>query len=180
MKGLVFTEFMDMVDQAFSVEVCENLIDMSNLPSKGVYTSVGTYNFSEMETLVSNLSKLTGTAISDLLKSLGEHLFGRFLAVFPDFFSGFGSSFEFLPRVQSYVHLEVCKLYPDAELPAFSCDSSVPGRLLMTYRSTRNIPDLAEGLIRACISHFGESIAVTREDIGGPMSETRFVLSRRN
>jgi len=48
MKGSVFTEFMDMIDQTFSVEVCENLIDISNLPSQGIYTSVGTYDFSEI------------------------------------------------------------------------------------------------------------------------------------
>ena len=42
MKGLVFTEFLELVDEQFSFETCEQIIEMSDLPSGGIYTSVGT------------------------------------------------------------------------------------------------------------------------------------------
>ena len=83
---------------------------------------------------------------------------------------------EFLPSVENYVHLEVLKLYPDAELPFFSCTSPEPGMMIMTYRSKRNLPDLAEGLILACIDHFDESLLVRRETIEGDPPETRFII----
>ena len=176
MKGMVFTEFLELVDTTFSLETSERLIEMSQLPSDGVYTSVGTYDAREMAMLVTNLSTLTGVPVSDLLKSFGRHLFQRFTATFPEFFEGMRSSLDFLPRVEDYVHLEVRKLYPDAELPSFSCDVAQPGSMVMIYRSTRNLPDLAEGLILACIEHFGESLVVRREDSGENVSETRFVI----
>lgn len=69
---------------------------------------------------------------------------------------------EFLPQVDGYVHLEVRKLYPDAELPSFSCTTPEPGTMVMTYRSKTNLPDLAEGLILGCIDHFGDSVSVKR------------------
>ncbi len=47
MKGVVFVEFLDMVETRFSIETTERLLEMSALPSKGVYTSVGTYSQSE-------------------------------------------------------------------------------------------------------------------------------------
>jgi hypothetical protein len=50
-KGIVFVEFIEMVDNQFSLEMSERLIEMTDLPSKGVYTSVGTYDFNEMLTL---------------------------------------------------------------------------------------------------------------------------------
>lgn len=162
MKGLVFTEFLELVDEKFSLETCERLIEMSNVPSGAVYTSVGTYDAQEMFTLVSGLSTLTGIPVPDLLKTFGRHLFKRFVSVFPVFFEGVESAMEFLPRVEDYVHVEVRKLYPDAELPSFSCATPAPGTMIMTYRSKNNLPDLAEGLILGCIDHFGGFLSVTR------------------
>ena len=51
--------------------------------------------------------------------------------------------------------------------------------LEMTCRSVRHFGDLAEGLIRACIAHFGERVAVRREDLTVTSgSAIRFTLSR--
>lgn len=179
MKGLVFTEFLDLVDERFSFETCERLIEASNLPSGGTYTSVGTYPVQEMVTLVSNLSALTGTPAPDLLKEFGRHLFKRFVSSFPVFFEGIGSSLEFLPRVDGYVHLEVRKLYPDAELPSFSCAAPGDGTLVMTYRSNNALADLAEGLILGCVEHFGEPLVVTRQPGESGAPETVFTISAK-
>lgn len=176
MKGMVFTEFLELVDEKFSFEITERLIEMSQLPSDGIYTAVGTYDYQEIVTLVSNLSTLTDATVSDLLKAFGRHLFQRFVLSFPLFFEGMCSSMEFLPRVQDYVHSEVRKLYPDAELPNFSCSKPEGGTMIMTYRSSRNLADLAEGLILACIDHFGESLSVEREKSPDDASETRFII----
>jgi hypothetical protein len=47
----------------------------------------------------------------------------------------------------------------------------------MGYRSARPLADLADGLIRGCIEHFGEPIRVVREDLPGePGTSARFVL----
>ena len=51
------------------------------------------------------------------------------------------------------------------------------GGLVMGYRSARPLADLADGLIRGCIEHFGEPIRVVREDLPGePGTSARFVL----
>jgi len=42
MKGVVFTEFFEFVEGRFSPEIAEQIIESSALPSKGIYTSVGT------------------------------------------------------------------------------------------------------------------------------------------
>jgi hypothetical protein len=177
MKGMVFTEFFELVDEQFSMETSERLIEMSDLPSLGVYTSVGTYDRREMVALVSNLSTLTGVPVSDLLKAFGRHLFYRFTIKFPEFFEGVGSTIEFLPRVEDVVHLEVRKLYADAELPTFSCTAPRPGTMVMVYRSQTNLPDLAEGLLLACIEHFGEPLKISREDRTGDLPETIFTIA---
>lgn len=179
MKGMVFTEFFELVDDLFSIETSEQLIEMSELPHGGIYTAVGTYNSQEMFTLVSNLATLTKTPVADLLKAFGRHLFSRFLTSFPEFFNGMNSALAFLPSVDSFVHMEVRKLYPDAELPSFSCEQTEPGSMVMIYRSKRNLSDLAEGLISACIEHFGDDLVLSRETISVPEPHTRFLLKPR-
>lgn len=177
MKGLVFTEFFELVDKEFSMETSEQLIEMSDLPSGAIYTSVGTYDPKEMVTLVTNLAKLTGISVPDLLRTFGRHLWQFFLVSYPMLFEGMSSSMEFLPRVNDYVHMEVQKLYPDAELPTFESEMVKEGQLIITYRSVRNLPDLAEGLIRQCIEHFGESMKIKRETIPGETPATRFTIT---
>ena len=43
MKGIVFREFISMVENEFSIETADEIITASNLKSEGAYTSVGTY-----------------------------------------------------------------------------------------------------------------------------------------
>lgn len=178
MKGVVFTEFFEFVEGRFSSDIAEQLIESSDLPSKGIYTSVGTYDHGEMVTLVSNLSIIVGIGVPDLLKEFGKHLLRQFVAKFPAFFDGISSTFEFLPKVDGFVHVEVKKLYPDAELPTFSCVFPAPGQLQMTYESDRNLPDLAEGLISGCLEHFGEHMKVVRNNVPGNPRATLFTITK--
>lgn len=63
MKGIVFTEFIEMVEEVYSPEMVDILLDSVTLSSKGAYTSVGTYDHHELVVLVAELSKRTGTEI---------------------------------------------------------------------------------------------------------------------
>jgi len=127
--------------------------------------------------LVTRLSESTGIEVPDLIRVFGKHLFSRFLELYPVFFEGIESSFEFVESVQNYVHLEVQKLYSDAELPTFACESTQPGRLFMNYHSSRPFGDLAEGLLYGCIDHFGDDITLQREDLASTEgTSVRFTL----
>ena len=177
MKGVVFTEFIELVEGRFSIPLAEQMLETTELPSGGVYTAVGTYDSAEMVALVNRLSALTGVPVPDLLMAFGQHLFGRFTEWFPAFFEGIRSAPDFLVRVDGFVHVEVRKLYPEAELPVFRCERPTQDRLEMTYRSRRKLPDLAEGLIRACYGHFGQPVVVERRSIPGDPEAVLFVLT---
>jgi Haem-NO-binding len=180
MKGIVFTEFLEMVEARFSPSVADHIIAAADLPSRGAYTAVGTYDHSELIHLVTHLSTETGIAGPDLVRTFGTHLFGRFTTSYPHLFDGIGSVFSFLERLDDYIHVEVRKLYPDAELPQFAFAIEDPHSLTLTYRSTRPFADFAEGLLIGCIAHFGEPIDLYREDLAGePGTAARFSLTRR-
>lgn len=179
MKGIVFTEFTDMVDDVFGMQTTETIIENSNLPSGGIYTSVGTYPHSEIVALVTNLSKETGVAISDLVRTFGKHLLGRFSQLFPAFFNGNSDVTHFLSQVDGYIHGEVRKLYPDADLPSLETTRLENGDLEIIYRSDRMMGDLAEGLIAGALDHFGNSHNCLRNDLqqeGGAQC-VRFIIT---
>ncbi len=178
MKGIVFTEFLQLVENKFGLEVADRVIEASNLPTRGAYTSVGTYDHGELLTMVVNLQKQTGLPLGDLVKAFGHYLFQRFVATYPQFFADKISSVDFLQSVDSYIHVEVRKLYPDAELPRFTYEAPQTGVLHMTYQSTRPFAALAEGLIEACIQHFDDGIKLEIQDLsGGKGTHARFVLT---
>lgn len=163
MKGLVFTEFVEMVEETFSPEIADRMITDANVPSGGAYTSVGLYDYTEMLSLVTALSGLTETSVPELVRAFGGYLLGRFVAGHGHFFEGMECTFDFLESVNSTVHTEVLKLYPDAQLPEFTTERQ-GDTLVMVYRSRRPFADLAEGLILGSFDHFNEKVILQRED----------------
>ena len=178
MKGVVFTEFLEMVEDKFSADMVDDIIDDSDLPSEGVYTAVGTYSHKEIIELVSNLSKHTDIAIPDLVRIFGEHLFSRFAALYPVFFPAGTEFFDFLESVETYIHMEVKKLYPDAQLPTFTTTRENNDTLIMNYQSPHPFATLAEGLLKGCMDHFEVDAQITmtdRSNGAGTAAEFRIV-----
>jgi len=180
MKGIVFTKFIEMVEEQLSIDTCEAMIEACDLPSGGAYTSVGTYDHQEMVTLLVQLSKMTGKPVPDLLRSYGHYLFGQFAQLYPVFFEGVTSSLAFAGQIDNVIHVEVMKLYPDAQLPRFETVSMTADDLKIIYRSDRHLGDLAEGLLESCIAHFEEqgSVSLKRENLEEPGGPVCFTMTR--
>lgn len=180
MKGVVFTEFLDFVESAMGAETVEAIIADCTLSTGGAYTAVGAYPFEELRDLLTALSKRSNMPAADLLRAFGGHLCSRFLAGYPEFFHRAGNLFSLLASVDSQIHAEVRKLYPDAELPRMEVEEHRPERLVMTYRSSRGLEALAEGLIDASARHYREPVDVALERARDEQGElVRFTLTRR-
>ena len=177
MKGVVFTEFLGMVEKQFSPDMVDDVIDDAKLPHGGAYTSVGTYPHQEMVSMVVALSERSAIPVPDLVRAFGQYLFGRFVLAYPSFFQAGDDVFGFLSGIEDIIHLEVLKLYPDAELPRFDVEHHDARELVLLYHSPRHFEDLAEGLMWGCVAHFGESIRITREAANDGSSQ-RFRLTR--
>ena len=179
MKGVVFTEFLEMVEDRFGLETVDRIIEAAELPGGGAYTAVGTYDHVEMLRLATALSQVLGVPQPDLVKAFGRHLFERFSVGYPRMFAGVTSAFAFLQSIERHIHVEVQKLYPDAELPSFSYEEASPERLVMLYQSRRPFADLAEGLMLGCIAHYDEAVELHRADLElGAMNRVRFTLTK--
>lgn len=178
MKGIVFREFGDLVTTRFGEATWDALITESKVPSGGVYTAVGTYPHEEAVALLMALSRRTGVAPDDLLKVFGEHLFGVLSQRYPFAVAGHADLFPFLESLEGVVHVEVRKLYPDAELPSFVTRWEGDA-FVMEYRSQRPFAALAEGLLRGAITHWGGRYTLARHDLGQDRSTSAMFELRR-
>jgi hypothetical protein len=178
MKGMIFTEFLEMVESGYGPETVERIIDASSLSTRGAYTSVGTYDYREMLDLVIALSAATGKPAPALVKEFGKYLFARLAREFPMFFEGVASAFAFLFTVDRHIHAEARKLYPQAELPRFECRALAPAQMEMIYTSSRPFADLAEGMIEGCGAHFRQPMTIERQMLcEGKVNSIRFLLT---
>jgi len=179
MKGVVFTEFFEFIEQNHSVEFLQETIEHSQVASKGVYTATGTYPFCEMGALLTSLVEKTGKNASELLELFGVHLFGHFSRTSAHFFEGVGNAFDFLATVETHIHVDVKKLYPDAELPSFDIIEHTPDKFVMLYKSSRGLGALCEGLISGCLAHYGETAKITSKQIASdPITKIEFTLQK--
>lgn len=172
MKGLVFTEFLDMIGQVYGPNTVDDVLDEANLPSGGAYSSAGTYEHTEFIEIGRVLSAKTNKPFKNLVHDYGVYLFSRFHALMPQFFEEPKDVFTFLETVDQTIHVEVKKLYPDAALPEFRTLRDSPQSLIMTYKSRCPFGDFAAGLIAGCIAHYKENIQISHYD---PPSETHFI-----
>lgn len=172
MKGVLFSRFLRFAEDEFGSQA-------DGIEGTAVYAPGGDYDSRELLDMAHRLGDATGYPPAVLVRRFGVTLFGYFARMYPAFFAGAESTLGFLGRIETYIHGELNKLYPDAQFPRFEVVRPSDDRLEMVYSSPRRLADLAEGLIRGCAAHFGETIDCQREDVPSPDGQTvRFVLTR--
>ena len=163
MKGIVFTEFLEMVERLFSAAMADHIIGATPSRTQGAYTAVGNYDHTELAGMVAALSQATQVPIPDLMRSFGRHLAGRFAATFGGFFANHDNTLDFLASVDAVIHVEVLKLYPDAQLPSLKVLQRSEQHLALHYVSSRHLHDLALGLIEGAAAHYGGQILIAQQ-----------------
>lgn len=180
MNGVIFTEFIDLVEEKFGLDTLDQIIQRADLPNDGAYTSIGTYDHNELLRMVVQLHQISGIAVSDLAKAFGQHLFGQLAKAQGELVRPMGNVMEVLANVQDVIHVEVKKLYPEAELPTLDYRQVSEQECELMYRSSRPFADVCEGLIRGAALHFDEAYVLDREDLASevPGGHARFRYRR--
>ena len=178
MKGIVFTEFLDLVEERFGLEMVDFIISQSKLESKGVYTSIGTYSFSELLQLLQNLKIQTGISIDDLLLIYGEHFFSVIEKNYKDLLSSYNNPIEMLASIENHIHIEVRKIYNDAELPTFIIKEKTNKTLILIYKSSRSMHHFGLGLMNKTFEHFNSKATIVLEKIKKDGTEVKFIITK--
>lgn len=178
MRGIVFSEFIEFVESVAGEDMVDDMIDACDLPSGGAYTAVGNYDHTEILTMVTFLHTATGKNVSEMVQAFGRHLFGQLADSHVAIFADQNGLLDFLEGIESHIHTEVRKLYPDAELPTFETERLSPNKLIMNYASSRPFADLAYGMMMGASDHFKHTIKILRTDNNTTgANQTRFEVT---
>lgn len=176
MRGVVFTELIEFVEEKLGFEIADKMLENAQLNHGGTFTQGGNYPFEEMVKILTALSKLTGKHPNDLLEIFGEHLFNVLVKIYGRDIKTSQSSLDFIDSVEHYVHVEVKKLYPDAELPTFTTTYKDDTKLVIIYKSEKKLDAFAFGLIKSCGTYFGDTLNITKKVIEESPYQVEFTI----
>lgn len=159
MRGLIFTQFLEMVETHYSADMVDDIIEDSQIPSAGIYTAVSDYSHQELHDLCVALAARSNQTLSEILKEYGEYVFAPLYQTYQKLFRPKNNALQFLLEVDSDIHKEMRKLYPEAKLPNIECTMQ-GNHLIMRYQSDRHFADLVHGLIIGCGNYFNEPLDI--------------------
>ena len=176
MKGIIFTEFLDMVEHHYGLSVVDEIIQKSEGVSNGVYTSVGTYEFNEMVALLVALGEVVSKDIQELLYVFGLYLFSSLGAAHPEVIRSYKTPMPLIAAIEDHIHVHVKKLYPDAALPSFLILEKSANKLVLVYKSSRGLYSLAHGLIVSAFDHYNKQVRVQLQLLKEDGTEVKFTV----
>lgn len=177
MKGTIFVELIKMAEDAFGETVVDDVLEKADLENGGAFTTVGNYPCSELIKIVTAFSDHSGISPADLQRKFGHWIMDHCVEDYAEMFKGKNNSFEMLEAVDGEIHVEVKKLYPDAELPVFKTDRVADGHLEMIYSSPRPLVEFCHGMIEACLGQFDEAATIDQCPVSGNANATKFEIT---
>ncbi|TWX67176.1 guanylate cyclase [Colwellia demingiae] len=164
MQGSIYTAFSDMIVEQMGMEQWNELIEQTNPPSHGIYTSGEQYQDSELINMVKALSIKTGIEVDQLIEKFGRYLFKKLYDTSPVDISTIGSLKSFLLAIDNLIHVEVKRLHPKAYLPTFEYETVDDNTLIMYYSSKRKLCHVSIGLIFGAADQFNEKVSIAHPE----------------
>lgn len=174
MKGAIFVELVNMAEDAFGEDVVDDVLDKADLDNGGAFTTVGNYPCSELVKIVVAFSEHSGISPDVLQRMFGHWMLDHFVENYAEFFAGKTDSFSLLEAVDGEIHVEVKKLYPEAELPVFEAERLADDRLSLTYSSPRPLVDFCHGMIEASLKRYDQTAKIDRCPVAHQQNATDF------
>ena len=164
MKGFIFTNFLDFVEKSNGLDMVDQMLGECDLASEGVYSAFNSYEFDELVTLLTYVSKKTAIAPQVLLESFGRFVFPYLIGKHSYIVEKYSNALDLIAGIESHIHIEVKKLYEDAELPTFSVVEKTQNSLTLIYTSSRGLTYFAIGLMRETLDFFKVKGEITMEE----------------
>jgi len=162
MRGSIFVEFMDHLEQRYGLENVDAVIsDLGeSLPTAAAYTGVGDYPHEELLAIAQGICSTTDTELETLIHEFAKYLIVAFKRMHPAYFERAGDVFEFLESIESIIHRDVRRLYPHSRPPLITIERLEDGSRKLIYESHRPLAPLALSLAEVSAAMFDQSLAI--------------------
>jgi len=176
MKGSIFKLFEEFVTERFGPDAYEDLLDETSLETTEPFVGPGTYPAGDLVALLTTASTHHDTSVDDLLRGLGRSAFSSLAGAVPTLMEGLDDPRDFLLGLESVIHTEVRKLYPDADPPRFTAVELDPTSLELRYESALGLFSLVEGLLDGLGDWYDCAVGHERLTVDGTNAIFRVVV----
>lgn len=177
MKGIIFNALEEFVNENFGEGTFDFLVEKSLPDKEDTYVGPGTYSDEELFKIVETAVEVKNLDLEETLKGFGVFLFTILAGKYPQFLEPFDNAKDFIKTVHDIIHVEVRKLFPEAETPSFSFFNESKNTISLRYESKRKLFTLAEGLIEGAGNYYNQKITINRSDTNTDQGYCVFNLS---
>jgi hypothetical protein len=176
MKGFIFTNFIEFVEASHGLEMVDEMITNCNLPSEGIYSSFSSYEFDELVSLLTYVSKKTDVHPEILLEKFGVFVFPYLIGKHSYIIENFDNPIDLIGGIENHIHIEVKKLYNDADLPTFRVVEKTEKKLSVIYNSSKGLTYFAIGLMKETLNHFNVNGSITIDKSFDATMGVKFII----
>jgi hypothetical protein len=161
-KGIIFNLLEEFIIDNWGAARFEKIVARCPIHTQLPYVGPGTYPDANLFAIVEQTTAELGIGTDEALRSFGRFAFPKLAARFPIFMVGHDHPKSFLKTIDGVIHVEVRKLFVNAEPPRITFRDPAPDRLVLHYVSRRNLCPLFAGLIEGTSDYYRVAIAQTQ------------------
>ncbi|GAA4834041.1 heme NO-binding domain-containing protein [Algivirga pacifica] len=162
MKGILFTELLEMVEGRFGFDVADHIVVENTFPHFGVYTAVGDYPYAEIECLLISLESATKVPMDQLLYDYGKHLFTVFKKSRIDWLKECTSSVSLIKKVLLHFQ-EVSRWTAEyQDFPEILLELDEVGQIVFRLKGDyiQSIPEVMRGFVDEVVYYYQETLTL--------------------
>lgn len=159
MKGVIFNVLESFIVDGWGEQAYDDILAMCPLSTKGVFVGPATYPDADLFAIVGQACARLGVPLPVALRAFGKYLGPRLAARVPTLVAAHHHPKSFLMAIDDIIHVEVRKLFRDAQPPRLTTTDTGPDSLTVHYASSRNLCGLVSGLLDGTSDLFGVTIA---------------------
>ena len=180
MKGTIFVEFLRMIETDHGLDTVDRVITRcgDDLATEGAYTSVGNYPHAELLSLLNSyIDESQAQDAAAILDRFAGYVLREFARMHPEFVADADNVLTLLESVESHIHEEVLKLYPEANPPSIKCSRTDANNLTVNYSSHRPLAPFALSLTREAAVVFDHAVAIDLVEMSEDNCTAEFKVS---
>lgn len=183
MKGAIFNIFETFIADNFgdATYECIYAAALPKMQTKCPFVGPGSYPDADFMALVQHTVDELNISVEDATKAFGNFAFSKLADSAPDFVKPYNHPKPFLKTIDSVIHVEVRKMYPDAMLPKFWYQDTGADTLTLCYQSPRKLYYFVDGMIHAVCDHFQVETSLSwaiKDEGNGEFAEYHITFSR--
>lgn len=158
MKGVIFNILEEFILDGWGREAFEDILLSCPVHMHEGHVAPGTYADADMVTIVQKTCERLKVSPADALTAFGRFMFPRLVARYPQVVEGISDPYQLLEQIDDVIHVEVCKLMPDAVTPRVRCEPMGDSdEMTVRYQSSRKLCEVFAGLLQGVGEQYGRT-----------------------